>query len=835
MGHKDPLIGELALRFEAGMACIEARQGADALNQFDAVLAENPTCERALCGRGSAHRLLGRPSEALRDFNAALELDPQYPRAYFNRGLLHFAQGDIDNALTDFEIAIKLQTEPGFFFNRGDCLLKLERYAAAVSDFDATIQIDPEQPHSYFYRGIAQANLRNLSAACQDFDFCVSRNYFPTASLSWKAYCECLQKKYLEAIASLDHAIVLDSNDLTLRSQRASALLEIGEYEDAVHDLDQCILNQPHNEDLLYSRGLAWKNLNNYDASIADLDSAIERRPDFAKAFWARGEAHLELSECHLALSDLSQAIKLQPSEPFPYVLRAAAWRTECNDESALTDLNKALELKPNSKRALRARSQLYTDLGDRESAEADLQSLDQIELTSTQEHDMTQRKTRISMLLAEHFSPESVADLTITIRKFPFRVRADLQRAVDRLFAAPIEIDGFYGVKRNHSYETMTFSDLIYSDPHNAALAVPPEYEELDIGESDPVRCLKTGLWLARQGDQKLAVLLAPAKHHGESVGLQFQIAVAPGAEGVQFTQHFFKLLEEAVAKSESYRGKILSLEIRDHYSGMSSGIFVHKLRTVEREQVILPQNTLNLLDRNIIEFSKQRKRLAEHGLSTKKGLLFYGPPGTGKTHTIHYLAAAMQGHTTLLITAEQVGLINEYMTLARLLQPSIVVIEDADLIARDRNKMESACEEVLLNKLLNEMDGLRPNTDVIFILTTNRPETLEAALASRPGRIDQAIEFPLPDEDGRRKLISLYSHDLNVPDDVVNSTVKRTERVSASFIKELVRRAAQFCFERNSSATIELEDVNHALEELLFAGGTLNRSLLGIQTDEV
>jgi ATP-dependent 26S proteasome regulatory subunit len=129
---------------------------------------------------------------------------------------------------------------------------------------------------------------------------------------------------------------------------------------------------------------------------------------------------------------------------------------------------------------------------------------------------------------------------------------------------------------------------------------------------------------------------------------------------------------------------------------------------------------------------------------------LLFYGPPGTGKTHTIRYLAGALRGHTTLLITAEQVALIEEYMTLARLLSPSLVVIEDADLIARKRESMDGPCEEVLLNRLLNEMDGLKENAEILFVLTTNRPESLEAALRARPGRIDQAIEFPLPDGDG-------------------------------------------------------------------------------------
>ena len=59
---------------------------------------------------------------------------------------------------------------------------------------------------------------------------------------------------------------------------------------------------------------------------------------------------------------------------------------------------------------------------------------------------------------------------------------------------------------------------------------------------------------------------------------------------------------------------------------------------------------------------------------------MLLYGPPGTGKTHTIRYLAANMPGHTTLIITAEQVALLGTYMNLARLLQPTMVVIEDVD-----------------------------------------------------------------------------------------------------------------------------------------------------------
>jgi SpoVK/Ycf46/Vps4 family AAA+-type ATPase len=120
------------------------------------------------------------------------------------------------------------------------------------------------------------------------------------------------------------------------------------------------------------------------------------------------------------------------------------------------------------------------------------------------------------------------------------------------------------------------------------------------------------------------------------------------------------------------------------------------------------------------------------------------------------------------------------------------MVVIEDVDLIARDRSQL-GPCEEPLLNKLLNEMDGLKEDADILFVLTTNRPEQLESALTGRPGRIDQAIEVPLPDEAGRRKLVQLYGKELPLDAAVIAEAVQRTEGASAAFIKELMRRIAQ------------------------------------------
>lgn len=438
---------------------------------------------------------------------------------------------------------------------------------------------------------------------------------------------------------------------------------------------------------------------------------------------------------------------------------------------------------------------------------------------------------TLLADLIQRHFHPLAAGDLSIFERNFPLRMRADLQRAIDDHFAEAATVEHVCGVRKEYAHDSLTFSDLIDRSSHSPVVSVPLAYEDIDIGDDEPLRCLKNATWFLDHEGQKSVVLLAPVGHFGEHTGVGIQMAVSGTPEGTRLVQHFFKRLEEAVRQAKSYRGKILSLELEKHsYHGKAAGIKVHKLRTVEREQVILPPATLDLLDRNVIQFAEQRPRLARLRQSTKKGLLFYGPPGTGKTHTIHYLAKALEGHTTLLVTAEQVGLLAEYMTLARLLEPSVVVIEDVDLIARDRSNMDT-CEEVLLNRLLNEMDGLKEDADVLFLLTTNRPEQLEAALASRPGRVDQAIEFPLPDADGRAKLVRLYSHGMELSNDVIENIVQRTDRVSAAFIKELMRRSAQFHLERNGTGQIEPADVDNALEEMLFSGGSLNLKLLGAE----
>ncbi len=212
------------------------------------------------------------------------------------------------------------------------------------------------------------------------------------------------------------------------------------------------------------------------------------------------------------------------------------------------------------------------------------------------------------------------------------------------------------------------------------------------------------------------------------------------------------------------------------------------------------------------------------------KRGLLLHGPPGTGKTLTVRYVAGRALEHTIVLLTGGGLGMIRPACSLARMLQPAIVVIEDVDLIAQQRMMYEGG--NPLLFDILNEMDGIEEDADVVFILTTNRADLLEPALAARPGRVDLAVEIPLPGEAERRQLIALYARglDLRLTDEA--SVVRATAGVTASFVKELVRKASLLAaIESGEGAALIVTDshVNAALEELLAEGNALTRRLLG------
>lgn len=127
--------------------------------------------------------------------------------------------------------------------------------------------------------------------------------------------------------------------------------------------------------------------------------------------------------------------------------------------------------------------------------------------------------------------------------------------------------------------------------------------------------------------------------------------------------------------------------------------------------------------------------------------------------------------------------------------------------------------------------MDGLAADADITFILTTNRADLLERALVERPGRVDLAVEIGKPDLEARARLFAVYAADLlaagQLSAEIGPRTAERTEGVTASFTKELIRRCVINAARAGRPPSDA--DVDAALDEMLSDAETLTRTLLG------
>ncbi len=276
-------------------------------------------------------------------------------------------------------------------------------------------------------------------------------------------------------------------------------------------------------------------------------------------------------------------------------------------------------------------------------------------------------------------------------------------------------------------------------------------------------------------------------------------------------------------------FRGQVLSFA-HDMFGERASALQFHRRPRVSEDEVILPTETMTTIQRQVVGVARHRERLLAARQHLKRGLLLYGPPGVGKTHAVRYLIGQLTEVTILELSGDSLGAIAEACSVARTLQPAMIVVEDVDLIAEDRGHYPGS--NPLLFQLLNEMDGLAEDTDIVFLLTTNRADVLEPALAARPGRVDQAVALDLPDAAARRQLFALYRGGLDVDESNLDAVIDRTDGVTASFLKELLRRAALVAADEDSDGqrlAVSAAQLDRALDELMETRNAMTRTLLG------
>jgi len=438
--------------------------------------------------------------------------------------------------------------------------------------------------------------------------------------------------------------------------------------------------------------------------------------------------------------------------------------------------------------------------------------------------------------LIEEHGPPGPVAervtahlgcdlgDLAYVAEGFPTWEHANLQRGVDAYLAAYSPAAEWFGISSmNRDHEDLA---TVVSRPGRMQQISAVTHGTAAIGPDEAMEVVQFGLApsVAPDGSPVFIGVRTTERFGPPECRVEILAAQRPAAVAVRGE------VERLMRLHDVFRGQVLSFGVSEHRGNELLNFLPRP--GLAADQVILPAGLLDAIERHVISISTEAARLRAAGQHLKRGLLLHGAPGTGKTHTVRYLMGRMLDCTVILITGQAMRFIEPAAALARRLQPAMVILEDVDLIAEDRSFHDGSSP--LLFALLDAMDGIGADADVTFVLTTNRAEMLERALVDRPGRVDLAMEIPKPDRQARERLIRLYAGRLALDADLA-PVIEATEGATASFIKELLRRAVLAAL-RNPGEVHALTDADLAIatRELTAQHHALTRSLLGHAGDD-
>ncbi|MCA3629854.1 MAG: ATP-dependent zinc metalloprotease FtsH, partial [Methylobacterium sp.] len=210
------------------------------------------------------------------------------------------------------------------------------------------------------------------------------------------------------------------------------------------------------------------------------------------------------------------------------------------------------------------------------------------------------------------------------------------------------------------------------------------------------------------------------------------------------------------------------------------------------------------------IVEFLRDPQKFQRLGGRIPRGVLLVGPPGTGKTLTARAVAGEANVPFFTISGSDFVEMfvgvgasrVRDMFAEAKKNAPCIIFIDEIDAVGRHRGAGLGGGNderEQTLNQLLVEMDGFEANEGIIIIAATNRPDVLDPALL-RPGRFDRQIVVPLPDVNGRDKILKVHARKVPLAPDVdLHVLARGTPGFSGADLMNLVNEAALMAARRN------------------------------------
>ena len=375
-----------------------------ALQRLGPALRNSPNDPKLWAMQGTAFSGEHRDKEALASFNKALKISPDYLPALtgaiqieFDSGnisaipllkralrqrpsdqtshgmlaVLEYQQGNCAAAVPHFEKSSSLfEARPSGLHAYGTCLVKLKQFDRAVSVFEKTVALNPNDAQERRVLASVQLMAHQPQGAAATLEPLLASGNADARTLELVASAYEDAGATDKAVASLRQAILVDPKDVQLYLDFASLCVTHQSFQVGIDVVSDGITQLPDSAQLHFARGVLYVQLANYDRAESDLQKAYELDPNESLTAAAQGLLAVQQNDLDRALADVQQKLKRKPNDPLLLYLQAdvlaqkGAEPGSSEFQTALQSARKAAALRPSLGPAHAVLAKLYVDAG---------------------------------------------------------------------------------------------------------------------------------------------------------------------------------------------------------------------------------------------------------------------------------------------------------------------------------------------------------------------------------------------------------------------------------------------------------------------------------------